>query len=119
MGYESRIYIVNKRDKFSFEDRSCGEVIAMINLCKVSDVSNKMREYPETDCFIYSDDGNTDIVEDRYGDVMKEIPIDDAIKIIEEAFMYDNYRRYASCIALLKSFDKSQWNNLVVLHYGY
>lgn len=119
MGYKSRLYVVNKREKFSFENRSCGEVIAMFNLCKVPYVSNKMRQYPETDCFIYSDDGNTDIVEDRYDDVMKEIPIDDAIKIIEEASVDDNYRRYTSCLALLKSFNKNQWNNLVVLHYGY
>lgn len=119
MGYESKLYVVNKHEKFSSEYRCWGEVIAMFNLCKVYDVSDKMRKYPETDCYIFADDGNTEIVEDRYDDVMKEIPIDDAIKIIEEASMDDNYRRYAPCLALLKSFDKSQWENLVVLHYGY
>ena len=118
MGYESRLYVVNKTNG-DIGSRCWAEVIAMINLCKVYDVSDKMRKYPETDCFIYADDGNTEIVEDRYDDVMKEIPIDDAIKIIEEASMNDNYRRYAPCLALLKSFDKSQWENLVVLHYGY
>lgn len=119
MGYESRLYVVDKCDKFSFEDRCCGEVIAMFNLCKVYSVSDKMRQYPETDCYIYADDGNTHIIEDRYGDIMREIPIEDAIKIIEEASENDYYRRYAPCLALLKSFDKSQWKNLVVLHYGY
>lgn len=119
MGYESRLYVVNKYEKFSSEYRCWGEVIAMFNLCKVYDVSDKMRKYPETDCYIFADNGNTEIVEDKYDDVMKEIPIDDAIKIIEEASMNDSYRRYAPCLALLKSLDKSQWENLVVLHYGY
>lgn len=119
MGYESRLYVVNKHEKFSSEYRCWGEVIAMFNLCKAYGVSDKMRKYPETDCYIFADDGNTEIVEDKYDDVMKEIPIDDAIKIIEEVSMNDNYRRYAPCLALLKSFDKSQWENLVVLHYGY
>ena len=122
MGYESRLYVVDKTNgKISGRNgvRYWADVIATFNLCKVYGVSDKMREYPETDCFIYADDGNTEIVEDRYGDVMKEIPIEDAIKIIEEASMHDGYRRYAPCLALLKSFDKIQWRNLVVLHYGY
>ena len=119
MGYESRLYVVDKHEKFSCEDRCWGEIIVMINLCTVYGVSSKMRKYPETDCYIYASDGNTHIVEDLYDEVMSEIPIDDAIKIIEEASKKDDYRRYAPCLALLKSFDKSQWKNLVVLHYGY
>lgn len=51
--------------------------------------------------------------------LLPKTPIEDAIKIIEEASENDDYRRYAPCLALLKSFDKSQWKNLVVLHYGY
>ena len=92
MGYESRLYVVDKCDKFSFEDRCCGEVIAMFNLCKVYSVSDKMRQYPETDCYIYAADGNTHIIEDGYGDIMREISIDDAKALIELKTLYFSQR---------------------------
>lgn len=118
MGYESKLYVV---DKHKFNDSYIwGEVIAMYDLCKVPDVSCKMRKYPATDCFIYADDGNTEITEDRYGDTMKEIPVADAIRIIENAIERDpHYRRYNPCLQLLKGFDLDDWGNLVVLHFGH
>ena len=118
MGYESKLYVVDKSD-FLDGDYVWGEVIASFDLYKTYPVSDKMREYPNTNCYIYADDGNTRILEDCYGESLKEIPIDDAIKILESAASLNNYRRYSPCIALLKGFEKNQWKNLVVLHYGH
>lgn len=112
MGYESRLYVVRK---------SCGdwaEVIAMINLCKVYKASDKMRRYPETNCFIYV--GNEAVTEDAYGERLKEIPLDDAISIIKEAWRTDeDYDRYFIALELLTAFKNSDYKNVVVLHYGY
>ena len=122
MGYESRLYIVDKTkltEVINGKEMKWGQVISVFNLCKVYAVSEKMREYPQTDVFIYADDGNTIILEDSYGDTLKEIPIYEAIKIIEAAASKDKYRRYAPCIHMLKGFELSEWHNLVVLHYGY
>ena len=124
MGYESKLYVVDKRriaHKIDGKEYVWGEVIASFDLCKVYPVSDKMREYPITNCYIYADDGNTQILEDCYGEPLKEIPLDDAIGILEDAAGLEDYRRYEPCIALLKGFKQSQWqwNNLVVLHYGH
>lgn len=122
MGYESRLFVVNKTNQHGGDDKSkivWAEKIASFNLCKVCDVSDKMRKYPATNAYIYADDGNTEIVSDAYGEPLREIPISDAIKIIEDAAKIDNYRRFAPCLQLLKGFDPSEWGDLVVLHYGY
>lgn len=122
MGYESRLFVVNKTKQHGLDDKSkmvWAEKIAFFNLCKVYAVSDKMREYPATNAYIYADDGNTQIISDDYGEPLREIPIADAIKIIEDAAKNDNYRRFSPCLQLLKGFDPSEWGDLVVLHYGY
>ena len=93
----------------------------MFDLCKVGDFSYQLdKKYPDTDCYFYDTDGNTIITEDRYGDPLKEIPIEDAIERIEESMKGSpDYRRWAPCLALLKGFNTAEWSNLVVLHYGH
>lgn len=122
MGYESRLYVVEKsRSKYTVKGKELlwAEKIAMFDLCKVYAVSDKMCKAKDTDCFIYADDGDTEIVDDCYGDALTEMTIKEAVQILEEAAAKDDYRRYAPCIALLKGFDESQWRNLAVLHYGH
>jgi hypothetical protein len=121
MGYESRLYVVEK--SMLLKDSDIGlrfaEVIARFDLSKVYAVSDIFRTYPKTDSFIYEDNGNTRIIDDCYGETLTEIPIKDAIEILENAASKDDYRRYAPIIALLRGFDLNQWGDLVVLHYGY
>lgn len=125
MGYESRIYVVDKhktiiRQEINGKQYTWGEVIAIFDLCKAYDVSDRMRQYPATDAYIYADDGNTEIVADCYGSPLREIPLKDAIQIIEDAAASEpNCRRYTPCLRLLQGFDESEWDNLVVLHFGY
>ena len=122
MGYESRLYVVNKstiHNKINGKEMIFAEIVAVFNLSKVYEVSTKMTKYPATNVYIYADDGDTEIIEDRYGKPLTEIPIFDAIKILDDVSKTDRYRRYKPCLFLLKSFDLSEWQNLVVLHYGY
>lgn len=120
MGYESRLYIVQKTTSFGCDTNlRWAEKIAVFNLCKVPAVSDKMRAYKETDAFIYADDGNTEITTDDYGKPLKEIPVADAIVILEAAAEHDNYWRYRPCIAFLKAVQEEKQKDVVVLHYGY
>ena len=117
MGYESKLYVVDKHD-WKFANKKWGEVIAMFDLCSVPRLN--FSSYPATDCYIIADDGNTEITEDRYGDPLKEVPIQDAINMIEKAIeTEDYYRRYKPCLDMLKGFNPDNWGNLVVLHYGH
>lgn len=121
MGYESKLFVVSKtRRSYRDDERVWGEVIATFDLCKVYDVSDVIRnKYKPTNCFIYSDNGNDEILEDMYGEPLREVPFSDMIEIIEKAAAKDDYRRYAPCLGLLKGFNLDEWNNLVVLHYGH
>lgn len=118
MGYESRLYVCEKRNVVGLSGKIWYEEIASFNLSKACEVSTKMRNYPATDGFIFADDGNTEILEDEYADPLKEIPIDDAIEILQHA-SETHYRRYKPCLELLRGFDRNEWGELVVLHYGY
>lgn len=120
MGYEIRLYIVRKTTSFDCNvNLRWAEKIAVFDLGKVPAVSDKMRAYSATDAFVYADDGNTEITEDDYGEPLTEIPVSDAITILENAAERDNYWRYKPCIALLKAVQEEKQKDVVVLHYGY
>lgn len=125
MGYESKLYIVNKLpEHMVIKDNGMQycELIAMVDICKYYKWSEKATNYPRTNCYFYAEDGNKQIVEDGYGYPLKEISLDDAIEILDEAFCSgDNYRRLRPALTLLQSLkdNENQWNEIVVLHYGY
>ena len=123
MGYESKLYIVEKtRHPCVVDGKQYCSVIAMFDVCKFYNLSDKLRNYPETDCCFYADDGDTQMLEDRYGEPLTEIPIADVIAILEDELEKgETYRRIYPVLATLKSLEehKNQWYELVVLHYGY
>ena len=114
MAHESRLFVVKGNDSSWY-----GEKVAMFDLCSVPSCYDKFRTYPATKLEVYLENGDFRTTEDKYGEPIREIPLKDAIEIIENASAYDNYRRFGPCLALLKSFDEMQWGELVVLHYGY
>lgn len=123
MGYESKFYIVEK-GSFSC---SCGklyaEVIAMFDMCKCYALSDPFRRFPETDCCIYADDGDTEIVKDMYGDPLTETSIETTLRLVERAMEADNYRSFLPFEAVLRTLhaqeEEGNWGELAVLHYGY
>lgn len=120
MGYESRIYVVEKSTFASYSDgKVFADVIAMVDMCKYPELKDQLFT-KKTDCYIYADDGNTHITKDWYDNELTEAPISDVIKFLEdEVLRGETYRRINPLLGLLKSFDMKQWNNLVCLHYGY
>ena len=122
MGYESKLYVVEKASKFPNEEMRYCQVIAMLDLCKFYPISSVRNHYPITECYFYADDGNTQVLEDRYGDPLREMPIEDVIRILEDVLDEgDDYRRIYPALATLKALKRQshQWRELVVLHYGY
>ena len=134
MGYESKLYVVNKtKVSYDFEKgddnrRYFALFVAEFDLSKCYGVSSKMRTYPSTNCYFYGDSGEV-ILKDNYGDALCEIPLEDAIEILNEEITIEAnqygeqniYRRFIPCKALLEALQKEQykWDDLVVLHYGY
>ena len=121
MGYESKIYIVEKTScKFMSEDKFFAEVIAMFDLCKMGSSSGFHDLFNKTtDCYFYADDGDTQVLEDRYGDTLKECNIKELKEWLKKEVKNNNYRRLKPFYNLVKSFNKKDWKNLAILHYGY
>lgn len=128
MGYESRIYIVRKCQRVDPDfNKRFAEILMVFNLGKVSyGLEDWLRNHEPTDCFIYADDGDTAILEDCYGEPLKEI--DFAIlkyKLLCELDEYKNCRLDAMDIlanrVLTPLFNRygNDQDRIVCLHYGY
>ena len=123
MGYESKLYIVERGSLKDDDGKTYARVLAMFDMCKMGyhfvDVFEK-----ETDLYFYADDGNTRIVEDMYCDPIREATVEDVIDVLEEAVENgDDYRRIFPLLAALKTLYEQQtdgrWGELAVLHFGY
>ncbi len=119
MGYESKLFVVEKYERGTAKGMQYGTLVAMFDLCKCYAVSDRMRHYNKTDTYIYLTGMEEPVVEDLYGEPLKEIPLADAIKIVREAAENDEYRRLKPCLSLLEGFETEKWRELVVLHYGH
>ena len=124
MGYESKLFIVHKRQRLVEPKPFWGDIVADFNLAVCSSVADMFREKPETDCYIYADDGNTIIDRDKYDKPLTEASVDDVIEVLEKEKLSQEgwtYRRIEPLYAMLKAFKENsdQWDNLAVLHYGY
>ena len=114
MSYESKVFVIGKYKQSDF-----GEVIATFRCsCMGQDEWYNLFTKP-IDFTAYHEDGNTEIKEDKYGDICKYANLKTVIQWLENHT--DNYRRAESLLALLKSFDNEKWNDreILVLHYGY
>jgi len=122
MGYESRFYVVEKTDISSIDDdnKKYASEIAKFDMCKMGYGSHTLKlvkESPKTECYIFSDDGNTKILEDKYGDPLKELDIKPLIKALKKDD--DGYRRVKPFIAFLEALNPKQWRDIKIIHYGY
>ena len=120
MGYESKIYLVRKSNFFDEDGKRFAEKIAEFNLSKVYGVSSILRAMPKTDCYIYADDGDTEMLEDRYGDELTECTPEKLIELIEDqANKFDTYWRYNLILPCLREIAKLKDDKIYCLHFGY
>ena len=123
MGYESRLYIVNKTRQRNLDDsRQWAQVIATIELGKVHPFSDWFRKQKETQCYFYDTDGNTEIFEDRCGDILKEADLADTLLQLEKVSKTDGYWRYKVAIDLITSIINATIGctaDIVALHFGH
>ena len=122
MGYESKIYIGEKSSIKDNDGMTYVQIIAMFDMCKMGNLINVFDR--KTDCYFYADDGNTKVLEDKYGDTLTEAEIEDFIYVLEEAVdSGENYRRIFPLLSTLQTIYEQQkdgrWKNIVLLHYGY
>lgn len=122
MGYESKIYIGEKSSIKDNDGMTYVQVIAMFEMCKMGNLINVFDR--KTDCYFYADDGSTKVLEDMYGDELREAPIEDFIYVLEDAVdSGEDYRRIFPLLSTLKTIYEQQkngrWKDIVLLHYGH
>lgn len=112
MGYESRLYILDKKKQVCFE-----EVIASFNLsCVENPTFYQLFSTPISSNICV----NGEIVTtDSYNDPIKWARIDEVVNWLETEGRKMDYRRIEPLIALLKGFNPDEWDELRVAHYGY
>jgi hypothetical protein len=103
----------------------------MVELCGVSNKFHGFRrELPDTDVYLYRDNGEQKFTEDEYGEPMKMAKLEEAIialrkaqveSISEEGYnRHYGYRRYAFALGLLESMvGTEEGHEIVVLFYGH
>lgn len=120
MGYDIRFYIVKKYNSSKNEEgRYFAEVITRYEYCKDYNLSRFCDTFEDTNCYIY-DMLDEPIINDCYGDKLKEIPINAMIDYLEKH--PENYWRYDIFLNMLKAFSNYidiECNNLVILRYGH
>lgn len=122
MGYESKLYIVERGGLKDDDGMTYARVLAMFDMCKMGSLINVFEK--KTDLYFYASDGNTRILEDMYGAPLREATVEDVIDVLEEAVENgDDYRRIFPLLAALKTIYEQQednrWGELAVLHFGY
>lgn len=116
MGYKSRIYVVQPTTSTYYNKEVtqtyCIE-LAKFNLGKVV-YSSKFTDIftKESDYFLYADDGNTILLEDKYDKPLRQCSIADFMNFNTDNIYINSVKQY------LEYFTK-KYNNLVILHYGY
>lgn len=124
--YGSRVYVVTYYDIAGMKHYA--ERIATFDLCKMGRYDNMsftdLFDYYNDDCELYADDGNTEIVEDCYGE--KLTCTDDIKRVVdwlEKAENEENYRRAELFLDFLKTIlrqqEQGKWGNIRLIHYGY
>ena len=100
--------------------KSWGDTLARFDLGKVYHLSEILRNKSATKYYVYADDLDTRITEDRYGKPLTEVSVPEAIKALETAVASgEESFRIPLLIAALKALNTEWIDCFAVLHYGY
>ena len=121
MGYESKIYIVDRHNSIiSNQYGNYCQIIAMVDMCKMHPEFYKLFDKP-LNGFFFADDGNTEVVKDMYDADLYYADIDDVISYLTNLIEIDKdqYRRLPILLGTLKGIDKDLFEDIAVVNFGY
>lgn len=125
MGYESKVYIVQESTSgyVDHDGLVWGDVVAMFDLCRMGWESYYGKTFSqlfdqERTCYFYSDDGNTQIVDDKYGDPIQKADKKEVIKWLRKFCKENEWYRAKLLLSCLETLEKSG-EAYSVYHFGY
>lgn len=129
MGYDSRIIVVDKRERGLQKQYHFADEIMQFNLCCMGnemvdgklfyDIFTREIDFPlycvAHDDRLYSDE---ELRQDRYGEVCKWATLDEVIAWLTVAEV--DYRRARTLLEVLKGIkrNESEYEQLCVVHFG-
>ena len=117
MGYESKLVVVQK---WSFENAgSLGDTIAEIKLSKMPNTFFPINETFENEVEAPVYMNGKEEIDDCYGEKLRYTSVEKLLKVLYKCESEEHYRRTEMAINMLKSFTTNDWDNIVVVHYGY
>lgn len=118
MGYDSRLYVVEESNFLlpSDDGKVFAEVIGMVELCVCYEIKDVFDE--DANGYIYTDDGNTRIEIDCYGEPLKVASLKAVIVRLKRIIKESDYRRAKIALAFLEEVYKVM-PECKVYHYGH
>lgn len=121
MGYESRVFVVNRNEIEHGNEKKYvyAEKIADIKMACMYDGFVDLFD-KKVDYELYIDNGDEATQTDKYGQTMTCTDCQTVIDYLEKLIADGkNYRRLSMLLGLLKGINEEQWDNIQVVHYGY
>ena len=118
MGYESKLVVV---EKWSAPNTiSMGETVLELNLAGMPNAFYPINETfeNEIEAPVFMGDFGS-VTEDKYGKKLRYTSVEKLLKVLYKCESEEHYRRTELAINTLKSFISKDWDDVIVVHYGY
>lgn len=117
MGYESKLIVVRKWGIDSIS--SLGETVAELNLSEMPNeffpIEKTFENEIEKPIYMISEE----VMKDKYCKVLRYTSVKKLLKVLYKCEAKEHYRRTELAINTLKSFLSKDWEDIIVVHYGY
>ena len=114
MGYDSRLYIV---ERFEYCEKAHAVEIAQFDMC-VMGYDRGFHELFDTEIDYEICDYGEYTMTDYYGVVCKWAHVGTVIEWLSKEVRHNDYRRLKPLLGFLEGIDESQWGELQVVHFG-
>ena len=127
MGYETKLVVGMPSAHIDRDGGIYFMVYAEVALCKMGYDANISKldwkntsPSPEPYWFYFQGESEDKVIEDKYGDRSRPVPIGEVVKALELDVARDDYSRFKWALNLLKAMNDSEgYDGLSVMFYGY
>ena len=118
MGYESKLIVV---EKWSAPNTiSMGETVLELKLSGMPNEFFPIEKTFENEIEAPVDMGDFEsVTEDKYGKKLRYTSVEKLLKVLYKCEAEEHYRRTEMAINTLKSFTSKDWDDIIVVHFGY
>jgi hypothetical protein len=125
MGYESRLYVIRKTNVMADKGFKYAETMVIYEMGKFPPFQELFGRDSCPATKFCPCAGDNYIVEDMYGDPLRERSLGEVIRCLEQVMAINDcdakYPRVLPLLALLREYQKIQngWYDIAILHYGH